>query len=350
MNGVNFMKTYVYRGGLSIVEKSGVGKAIEHQEKMLSAVQASRADRWKDATVVHMNTVLPDSVIAACIAKLQKKKVIYYGHSTMEDFKNSFIGSNLAAPLFKKWICFCYNLGDVIVTPTEYSRKLLEGYGLKRKIYSLTNGVDTEFFKPDMEAGKRFREKYHLAADQKVAISVGHLIQRKGIFEFLELAKKMPDVQFIWFGGGNESLVTAEVKEAIQNKSENVLFAGFVEADELRDAYCGADAFVFMSHEETEGIVVLEALACEIPTIVRDIPVYDEWLENGKQVYKANAVDEFRQKLTEVFKNDVSEVKKAERKIACDKSLEKVGERLQRLYFEVEKGTDFSGKIILTSK
>lgn len=69
----------------------------------------------------------------------------------MEDFKNSFIGSNLAAPIFKKWICFCYNLGDVVVTPTEYSRKLLEGYGLKRKIYSITNGVDTEFFKPDPE-------------------------------------------------------------------------------------------------------------------------------------------------------------------------------------------------------
>lgn len=37
------------------------------------------------------------------------------------------------------------------MTPTEYSRKLLEGYGLKRKIYSITNGVDTEFFKPDPE-------------------------------------------------------------------------------------------------------------------------------------------------------------------------------------------------------
>ena len=332
------MKTYVYRGGLSLVGKSGVGKAIEHQEKMLESVQVSCADSWKDANIVHMNTVLPDSVIAACVARLQKKKVIYYGHSTMEDFKNSFIGSNLAAPLFKKWICFCYNLGDVIVTPTEYSQKLLESYGLKRKIYSMTNGVDTDFFKPDAEAGKRFRRKYQLTENQKTVISVGHLIQRKGIFEFLELARKMPEVQFIWFGGGNESLVTAEVKEAISQKTENVRFAGFVEADELRDAYCGADAFAFMSHEETEGIVVLEALACEIPTIVRDIPVYEGWLENEKEVYKAKDTDEFCEKLGKVFENDVSTVKKAERKVACDKSLQKVGERLQELYSEIEKG------------
>lgn len=85
------MKTYIYRGGFPIVEKSGVGKAIEHQEKMLNAVEAPRAARWKEATVVHMNTVFPDSVIAAFIAKMQKKKVIYYGHSTMEDFKNSLL-------------------------------------------------------------------------------------------------------------------------------------------------------------------------------------------------------------------------------------------------------------------
>ena len=71
------MKTYIYRGGFPIVEKSGVGKAIEHQEKMLNAVEAPRAARWKEATVVHMNTVFPDSVIATFIAKMQKKKVIF---------------------------------------------------------------------------------------------------------------------------------------------------------------------------------------------------------------------------------------------------------------------------------
>jgi len=154
--------------------------------------------------------------------------------------------------IFKKWICFCYNLGDVIVTPTEYSRKLLEGYGLKRKKFiRLLMVWIQKFFKPDPEGRRRFRAKYQLPEEQKVVISVGHLIGRKGILDFLELARMMPKVQFIWFGGGNESLVTAEIKEAISKKPDNVLFAGFVKSDELRDAYCGA----FMSYEETEGIV-----------------------------------------------------------------------------------------------
>ncbi len=42
---------------------------------------------------------------------------------------------------------------------------------------------------------------------------------------------------------------------------------------------------------------MLEALACEIPIVLRDIPVYENWLEDGVQVYKASDVKEFRQKL-----------------------------------------------------
>ena len=85
------MKTYIYRGGFPIVEKSGVGKAIEHQEKMLNAVEAPRAARWKEATVVHMNTVFPDSVIAAFIAKTQK---LFVTPAFLSQMRNGFLISN----------------------------------------------------------------------------------------------------------------------------------------------------------------------------------------------------------------------------------------------------------------
>ena len=82
-------------------------------------------------------------------------------------------------------------------------------------------------------------------------------------------------------------IIPKEIKKAVAEKPENVIFAGFMPPVILRDAYCGADAFAFFSYEETEGIVVLEALSCEIPVIVRDIPVYEKWLEDGVQVRKA---------------------------------------------------------------
>jgi 1,2-diacylglycerol-3-alpha-glucose alpha-1,2-glucosyltransferase len=57
-------------------------------------------------------------------------------------------------------------------------------------------------------------------------------------------------------------MIPKKIKEAIQKAPDNVTFAGLrPPQDMLKMAYCGADSFVILSHEETEGIVVLEALA-----------------------------------------------------------------------------------------
>ena len=328
------MKTYIYEGGLGIVAKSGVGSAIKHQKNMLKQADIEEAKSWKEADIVHINTVFPDSVLATCLAKMQGKKVVYYGHSTMEDFRNSFIGSNRFAPLFKKWICFCYGLGDIVITPTEYSKGLLESYGIQKKIYAVSNGVDTEFFQSrNKEKEKQeLHEKYKIPMNRKVVVSAGHLIQRKGILDFLKLAKMMPETTFIWFGGGNDSLVTQEVKEAVKKKSENVIFAGYVEAAELRNAYCGADAFAFFSYEETEGIVVLEALACEVPVVLRDIPVYKGWIQDQIQAYKVHNLEEYKHNLMHTFKGDQEELKKNASELAEQRSIRSAGERLNVVY------------------
>lgn len=331
------MKIYIYKGGQSLVAKSGVGSAIRHQEKMLQAAGATVTDVWKEADVVQINTVLPDSPLVVRRARRQGKKVVYYGHSTMEDFKNSFIGSNLAAPLFKKWICHCYRQGDLVITPTEYSRKLLMSYGLHREVYALTNGVDTGFFHKTEQAGGRFRIFFHLPVDKKVVISAGHLIHRKGIEDFLEMARRMPDVVFLWFGGGNNALIPSGIKKAVAEKPANVIFAGFLPPKILRDAYCGADAFAFFSYEETEGIVVLEALSCEIPVIVRDIPVYEGWLTDGVQVRKAVDLDSYEQAirgiLSEEPREEVKRRTRAGRSLAEEHSMQATGEKL----YQIEK-------------
>ena len=326
------MKIYIYKGGLSIVKKSGVGSAVQHQEQMLKETGAPIATSWKEADVVHINTVFPDSVLAAWAARKQGNKVVYYGHSTMEDFRNSFIGSNLAAPLFRRWICRCYRMGDVILTPTEYSRKLLKGYGLTAPIYSLTNGVDTKFFCADESAGKRFRKRYRIPEEKKVVISAGHLIRRKGIFDFLELASKMPDILFIWFGGGNRLLIPPDVRRAVKAKTQNVIFAGFVGAQELKEAYCGADAFVHFSYEETEGIVVLEALACKVPVIVRRIPVYDGWLQEEVHVQKASETEEFQCCIRELVSRDCRKLTERGRKLVEEHSIYNTGMQLNVIY------------------
>lgn len=282
------MSVQLYTGSLSLVEKSGVGQALLHQEEMLSAAGIESTRRSAaGARTVHINTVLPDAPLAAALAHLAGKKVIYYGHSTPEDFRNSFKGSNFFAPLFRRWIRFCYQRGDVVITPSPYSKALLERCGVRRPIHVLSNGVDTRFFAPSVQRRQAFRARYGLGENEKAVLSAGHFIARKGLLEFVELARKLPDTRFFWFGYTDLKLVPAEIRRAIKSAPGNLTFPGFVSREELRDAYCGCDVFAFMSHEETEGIVVLEALACGIPTVVRDIPVYREWLTHGLSVYKA---------------------------------------------------------------
>jgi len=329
------MSIYIYSGGEKLVGKSGVGQAIQHQREYLRLGGVPTTDHWtRDTEAVHVNTVLPDSVLAALGAKLRRRKVVWYGHSTMEDFRGSFKGSNALAPLFRRWITFCYGLGDVVVTPTEYSRELIESYGLKKPVYSVSNGVDTEFFHPDLAARASLRARYGLPENGKVVVSVGHMIARKGVTEFLELARRFPEVRFLWFGWTDPRLIPHEVTQAIQNAPANVTFPGFVGREELREAYQGADAFAFLSHEETEGIVVLEALACGAPTVLRDIPVYDGWLENGKNVYKASNDDEFQRTVEGLLEHSLPDLTAAGRAVAEERSLEQVGKRLREIYLE----------------
>ena len=101
-----------------------------------------------------------------------------------------------------------------------------------------------------------------------------------------------------------------DVKHAIRNRPANVRFPGYISQQELKEAYCGADAFAFFSYEETEGIVVLEALSCEVPVVVRDIPVYAGWLQDGIHVYKALHDEDFRQRLNQIFSGSNSEMQK----------------------------------------
>ena len=75
-----------------------------------------------------------------------------------------------------------------------YSKRLLEGYkGLEnKKIYAISNGIDLSFFEHNKEYGKAFREKYGYTDTDKVIVGIGLYIERKGIVDFVELAKRLP--------------------------------------------------------------------------------------------------------------------------------------------------------------
>jgi 1,2-diacylglycerol-3-alpha-glucose alpha-1,2-glucosyltransferase len=327
------MKIWLYQGSIKLVSKSGVGKAFEHQRSELQEKKVAFSTRiCHDYDIVQLNTIFPDSLLVALAARIMGKKVVYYAHSTMEDFRKSFRGSDILAPFFKRWIKFCYSLGDIIITPTDYSKNLLNTYGIRKNIISLSNGIDLEFYQRNEDLRRQFREKYHFSESDKIIISVGHYIERKGIEDFVELAGRMPDYQFIWFGYTNINLIPEKIKKLIQTKLPNLHFPGYVSSEELKQAYCGSDLFLFLTQEETEGIVLLEALAMKVPILIRDIPIYENWLIDRQQVYKGKTNDEFEILIEDILEEQVPNLIEEGFLKVQERSMSKVGSVLKDVY------------------
>lgn len=332
------MKVLLYTEGEKIIGKSGLGKAIKHQEIALKKAGIKYTLNIKDDyDILHINTYFPLSYEFAKKAKKSGKKIVYHAHSTEEDYKNGFILSKQTSSFFKKWLIKCYSLGDVIVTPTPYSKKVLESYGIEKKIYAISNGIEIDKFKKSETKGQEFRKKYGYIKEDKVIIGIGLYIERKGIVDFVELAKRLPQYKFIWFGYSPLTATTKAVRDAINTELPNLIFAGYVEQEMIASAMSGCDLYLFPTLEETEGIPVIEACASKCKTLIRDIPVFKGWLKDGVNVYKARNLDEFEEKIIKIVENKLPDLTEEAYKVADERKIEIIGEKLKKVYQSLVK-------------
>ncbi len=325
------MKVCLYTENYEQLAKSGLGRAIRHQMKALSLNGIEyTTDLSDDYDVLHINTY---NICSFAMAHLKAKEaaIVYHAHSTEEDFRDSFKFSNQIAPVFKWWLKQCYNLGDVIITPTSYSKQLLEEYGLNPPIFVVSNGIDLSSFKIERQDQTSFYKDYHLNPNQPVIMGVGLYIKRKGILDFVELAKRLPHIQFIWFGYTDPLLITNDVTQAIKTKIPNLKFPGYVESTKLKEAYQMADLFLFPSYEETEGIVLLESFAMKLPVLIRDIPIYEEFVDR-QVLHKATTIEEFEQRIHEILNSNVKPMVNQAYEIVKTKDLHLIGQQLIEVY------------------
>lgn len=326
------MKVLLYSEAFNLVKISGLGRAIMHQQRALQLNGVDfTLDPKDDYDIVHINTLGLRSHHLARKAKKSGKRVVYHAHSTEEDFRNSFIFSNALSGLVKKWLCSCYRSGDVIVTPTEYSKRLISGYGITNPIYPVSNGIDLAKYEPAPGDREAFRSRMGFSDIDKVIIAVGLYFERKGILDFVQMAKDMPDYKFVWFGKTPLYSVPHKIRKAVRTKLPNLTFAGYVQPDELKQAYVGCDAYIFPTHEETEGIVLLEALAAEANVIIRDIPVFD-WLTDRRDCYKAKDLEDFERLIRAVTSGELPSLQENGRAAVAGMDIKKVGEKLLSIY------------------
>lgn len=327
------MRVLLFKEMQNMLKVSGIGRAFRQQHKALEMNGVTvTSDRSHKYDIVHFNTVFSESFSFLKHAKRKGIPTVVHAHSTKEDFLNSFNFSKYIKGWFYQKLRYMYSNADLIITPSNYSKSLLEKYGyITCPIHVLSNGIDLEEYKRSEEKEAAFRTYFQLKPEDSVVIGIGLLFERKGLHDFIEIARKMPNVTFIWFGTLNKAMQTKVIKQAIENKPANVIMPGYIAGDIIKGALTSADCLLFPSYEETEGIVVLEAMASKLPVIVRDIGVYDDFTD-GKEVLKGKNNDEFIKHIKRCLDGDTKTLIDEAYKNVSKKDLMLIGAKLKEIY------------------
>ena len=262
----------------------GMAASVDHQRKMFDRVVVEdTTEPTLDADVLHFNLMGPRSVWYARRARKAGVPVVAHTHVTAEDFGDSFRFTNALAGPLRPYLRRAYGLADRLICPSEYNREVIEGY-TDAPTTVVSNGVDREKLAGFEELEAEYRDRYGLGSP--TVFMVGHVIKRKGLETFVETAHRIPDVDFVWFGPVDRSLKGRETKRLVDESPSNCTFTGFV--DDIRGAYAAGDVFCFPTHEENEGIALLEAMAAGKPLVVRDIETFS-WLDDGEECLKVGS-------------------------------------------------------------
>ena len=327
------MKVLLYFEKEEKIKKSGIGRALRHQIAALTSAGIEYTLDPKDTyDIAHINTYFPES--KKLVKKLKKKgvPVIVHGHSTKEDFQNSFRLWKVMKLWFYPNLMWFYRNADFIITPTLYSKNLIDSYNLGTEVIYVSNGISPQEYAYDEDKIKAFKDFFKIKDGEKVVIGIGFPFNRKGIKDFFAVAKERPEVKFIWFGYLQRILTQPNVLRAIKYRPSNVIMPGYIDNAIIKGALRYAECLFFPSYEETEGIVVLEALASNCPVLIRDIGVYEDWLKDGRDCYKGHNNQEFLEKLDIIMNSNNAELVKNGYELVEERTLEKVGQELKQAY------------------
>lgn len=234
--------------------------------RLLPALKAKKFD------VIHIHTPFVAHYVGLKLSKLLKIPVLETYHTFFEDYLHHYLSwipksaaKNLARIISKKQC----NQVDAIVAPSQPMLDVLRSYGISSKAEVIATGLQAHSF---AEAdGAAFRAKYGIAQNRPMLLYVGRVAFEKNI-DFLVrmvklLSESMPDILLVITGEGPaEASLRALVKKL--GIAKNVQFIGYLDRNtQLNACYQAADIFVFASKSETQGLVLLEAMAQATPVV-----------------------------------------------------------------------------------
>ena len=161
------------------------------------------------------------------------------------------------------------NAVNAVIVPSTAMRNVLENYGCQTPIHISPTGIALQQFASGN--GAAFRAKLGIAPERKVLVHIGRVAHEKNIGFLLRmvlhLKASQPDILLIICGEGPAQPALQQQVQQLGLQA-HVRFVGYLERNtELLDCYCAADVFVFASRTETQGLVLLEAMALGVPVV-----------------------------------------------------------------------------------
>ena len=287
--------------------------------------------------IIHTHTPSPQAWVALALAKRFHIPIVSTYHTLLPDFiKHTrlkfFKTTNAAKHLAWEYTRWYYNKLDAVVTPSQAMKRELAKHGIKGPIHAISNGINLKMFYQAKKKHKGIK-----------LLHLGRISYEKNIDQILESFKICLDknlkLKLTIVGGGPDlSKLKALARKLKINKE--VDFTGPIDHKKLRGIYNSHDIFVTASTIETEGLVILEAMACGLPVIgvkklaVPDIVIHDK---NG-YVVGPGKVKKFADSIEEMVKNKKNRKKfglysqKESQKYSLDNSIDKI----EKVYFRLK--------------
>ena len=172
------------------------------------------------------------------------------------------------------------NLADAVIVPTPAMRERLSEIGVTTRVEVIPSGIDLRRF----GAGARseaLRESLGVRPGERMLLFVSRLAKEKNVDLLIDaLAECTVPLRLVIAGDGPER-EALEARAAALGVRSRINFIGEVERETLPDLYASADAFVFASVTETQGLVLAEAMAAGSPVLAPDAPQLREVLGEG---------------------------------------------------------------------
>ncbi len=257
--------------------------------------------------------------------------------------RESKLKKNIKKPFVKlTWLYtrLVYDRCNLITTPSKIMVKELIANNLKRPVVYLTNGVEVSLFSSYLEKyGPRKRK-----AGVVSLINVGRLGYEKHVDDVIRsvayLNRKVKNMKFeLTVVGDGAELKKLELLAKSLGIADRVVFTGLVSRNNLPKYYGNADIFVTASTIETQGIVVLEAMASSLPVVGVGKLALKELIVDGYNGYQVKAGDfkDMARKIYAIAKNEelMNEMSKNALNYVSEHRLENALNKLDSIYKKV---------------